>query len=94
MVVPFARQSRFFRALVLTTAVFSFLLWVYIVLRIFISRVDVHWPFFDSVPGLSISAVGTFAFGLSFLCTFVYLWLWGRFAWGPAFPRGPGERGL
>ena len=93
MSVPFLRASRFFRALVLTTGVFSFLLWLYIVLRVLISGVDVHWPFVDSVPGLSISAMGAFSFGLSFLCMFLYLWLWGRFAWGPAVPRSPGERG-
>jgi hypothetical protein len=69
---------QFFRSFVLTTGIFSLLLWLYIVVRIVVSGVDVHWPFVDSVPAISISAMGAFAFGLSFLCTFVYLALWGN----------------
>jgi hypothetical protein len=70
---------QFFRSLILTTAVFSMLLWLYIVVRIVISGVDVHYPFVDSIPAISISAMGVFAFGLSFLCTFIYLAIWGGF---------------
>src|SRR5213594_4329594 len=79
MVVHLLRSSRFFRSLVLTTWVFSVLLWLYIVARIIVNQVDVHMPFVDSVPSLSFSAMGAFAFGLSFLSMFIYLWLWGRF---------------
>src|SRR6058998_2415218 len=76
MAVPLLRSSRFFRSLVLTTWVFSVLLWLYIVARIIVNQVDVHMPFVDSVPSLSFSAMGAFAFGLSFLSMFIYLWPW------------------
>lgn len=79
MVVPYLRRSPFFHALVVTTGIFSFLLWLYIVFRVIVNGVDVHWPFVDSVPGISVSAMGAFAFGLSFLSMLGYLWLWGRF---------------
>jgi hypothetical protein len=68
---------RFLRALVFTTWVYSTLLWLYIVVRVVVSGVDVHWPFFDSIPGISISLVGALAFCLSFVAIFVYLWIWG-----------------
>lgn len=92
MFVPFVRSSRFFRALVLTTAVFSFLVWLYIAFRVIVNGVDVHYPFVDSVRFISISAVGTFSFGGAFLSTFVYLWLWGRFRGMPLAPPTPPER--
>jgi hypothetical protein len=72
-------RSRFPRALVLTTAVYSMLLWLYVVGRLVFSGVDVTYPFLDSVPGISIAAVGIAAFVVSFACTLVYLTLWGRF---------------
>lgn len=73
------RRSPFLRSLVLTTALGSLLVWLYIVARIVVNGVDVHWPFVDSVPSISISAMGAFAFGLFCLSTFVYLWLWAPF---------------
>jgi len=79
MVGPHLRSSRFFRSLVLTTCVFSVLMWLYIAARIMVNQVDAHMPFVDSVPSLSFSAVGAFAFGMSSLSMFIYLWLWGRF---------------
>lgn len=94
MAVPFLRGSRFLRALVLTAWVASFLVWFYIVLRVVFNRVNVHWPFVDSVPAISISAVGAFSFGVFVVSMFLYLWLWGRFdrsggvAWNSE-PRGP-----
>ncbi len=94
MAVSLLRGSRFFRALVLTGWVTGFLLWFYIVLRVVFNGVDVHWPFVDSVPSISISAVGAFSFGVFALSMFLYLWLWGRFdrfggsAW-VSKPRGP-----
>lgn len=93
MVVPFFRQSRLFQSLVLTTGVFSFLLWFYIVVRVVVNHVDPPTPFVNSVPSLSFSALGAFAFGLSFLSTFVYLWLWGRFGRNPMIPPSSSERG-
>ncbi len=55
------------------------LLWLYIVIRIAVNGVDVHWPFVDSIQSISISDVGAFAFGLSFLSMFLYLAVWGNF---------------
>ena len=78
MVVPFLRSNRFVRSLVLTSWVFSMILWSYTVARIIFNQVDVHQPFVDSVPSISFSAVGAFAFGMGFLSMFIYLWLWGR----------------
>jgi hypothetical protein len=78
MAIPFFRSSRFFRALVLTTGVFSFLLWLYTTLRVLVNGINPPDPF---VPGLRISflSVGVLSFGVCFLSTFLYLWLWGRF---------------
>jgi hypothetical protein len=92
MAAPFLQGSRFLRALVLTTWVFSSLLWLYIVVRVVINGVDPPAPFLGSVPSLSFSALGAFAFGLSFLSMFLYLWLWGRFRGMPTFPPSPPPR--
>ncbi len=92
MVVPALRTSQFLRALVLTTAVFSFLAWLYIILRVLVNHVDPPTPFLSSVPSVSVSAVGAFTFGLSALSTFVYLWLWGPFGGPPRIPPSPPER--
>ncbi len=78
MVIPFVRQSRFLRALVLTTSVFSFLLWLYIVLRIVFNHVDMGADFIYGMRP-TFWELGAFSFAVSFLSTFVYLWLWGRF---------------
>jgi hypothetical protein len=77
------RNNRFLRSAVLTTLIFSFLIWLYIVVRIIVNNVDAHTPFVDSVPSVSFSALGAFAFGVSFVSTFLYLWLWGRFGRTP-----------
>jgi len=87
------RSSQFFRSLVLTTWFFSLLLWLYIVARIVVNGVDVHTPFVDSVPSVSFSALGAFAFGLSSLSMFVYLWIWGSFGRTNLVQRNPWERG-
>ncbi len=79
MAVPFLRRSRFLHALVVTAWVASLLVWLYIVLRVVFNGVDVHWPFVDSIPSISISAVGALSFSVFVASTFVYLWLWGRF---------------
>ena len=56
--------------------------------RIVVDNVDVHWPFVDSVPAISISAMGAFAFALFSLSTFLYLGLWGRFDRRSTDPSG------
>jgi hypothetical protein len=76
MAVPILQGSRFLRALVLTAWVSSFLVWLYIVLRVIVSGVDVHYPFVDSVPFVSISAMGGFSFFVFIVSMFLYLWLW------------------
>lgn len=78
MLIPFVRQSRFFRALVLTTSLFSFLLWLYIVLRIVFNHVDMGADFIYGIR-ISFWVLGAIAFVVSFFSTFLYLWLWGRF---------------
>ena len=79
MIAPVLRRSRLFRSLVLTTCVFSFLAWLYVATRIIVNGIDPPDPFLNSVPGVSFSAVGIFAFGVGFISMFLYLWLWGRF---------------
>ncbi|MDW5563448.1 MAG: hypothetical protein SA339_09500 [Methanomassiliicoccus sp.] len=69
--------ARFFKALVGATWLFSMLMWSYIVLRIVINGVDVHYPFIDSIPAYSIELVGAASFGLAFLSMLTYLTLWG-----------------
>ena len=83
MFVSFLRRSRFLRALVLTVGIFAFLAWFYIILRIVFNHVDVGTPFIDHFPSISIWVLGTFSFVLSALCTFVYIWLWGRIPYAP-----------
>lgn len=89
MAVPSLRSSRFFRALVLTVAAFSFLLWLHTTLRVIVNGVDPPEPFVPGLRSVSFLAVGVLSFGVSFLSTFVYLWLWGRFRGMPAVPRSP-----
>jgi hypothetical protein len=79
MVAPLLRNSAFLRAFVLTTGVFSFLLWLYIVLRIVFNRVSVMAPFIDRVPSISYWVLGAFSFVVSSVCMFLYLWLWSGF---------------
>ena len=80
MVVPFIQRSAFLRALVLATAIFSFLLWLYVVLRIVFNHVSPISPFIGHIPSLPFWIVGAWAFALSFVCTFLYLWIWSRFS--------------
>ena len=68
--------SRFTRALMWATSVYSLLLWAYIVLRIVFSRIDVHDPFIDGIP-ISFWVLGLIAFVVSFSSTVIYLSLWG-----------------
>lgn len=73
--------SRFFRALVFSTWLYSLILWLYIVARIVVNGVDVHWPFVDSIQSISISEMGIAMFLLSFICMVIYFWLWGKLPW-------------
>jgi len=84
--VEFLRRSQFLRALVITTGVFSFLTWLYIVGRILLNGVDVNKPFVAAVPSISFFELGAFTFAVSFVSMFLYLWLWGRLARGPIAP--------
>jgi hypothetical protein len=83
VIVPFLRNSPLLRALVLTTGVFSFLTWLYVVTRIVVNGVDPHDAFFPRSLPFSFGALGEFTFGLSFVSMFLYAWLWGRFGRGP-----------
>jgi hypothetical protein len=80
MAVPFLRRSSFLRSLVVTTFFFSFLAWVYVVLRVVVNKVDPPSPFVPGIRFPTFFDVGAFAFGLSFLSLLVYLWLWSPFA--------------
>lgn len=91
MVASGLRTSRIFRSFVLTVAVFSLLLWIYIVLRIVVNDVDPPSPFLPNLP-FSVIDVGAASFALSALATFVYLWLWGRFDRGATAAPYPEQR--
>lgn len=93
MVIPFVRANRFFRAFVLTVAVFSFLLWFYIILRIVFNRVSLSAPFIVGIPGVTFVGLGAFSFGVSFVFTFLYLWIWARFDRTPVYPPWYQQRG-
>ena len=92
MAVPLLRTSRFLRALVLTAWVSSFLLWLYIVVRVVVNGIDPPLPFFNSVPYVSFSMVGAFAFFVFTVSMFLYLWLWSPFRGMPVIAQGPPPR--
>ncbi len=73
--------SRFLRALFFCTWLYSLMLWLYIVARVVISGVDVHYPFVDSIPSISISEMGVASFLLSFVCLVIYMTFWGKLPW-------------
>ena len=66
------------KALLLTTWLYSLLLWFYIVLRITINRVGLYNLFINSVPYLTFFTLGIISFSLSFLSLFAYLTLFGE----------------
>jgi surface polysaccharide O-acyltransferase-like enzyme len=70
--------SRVLRALVLSLWLYSFLAWLYVVLRIVVSRVDLSTPFIDKIPFISIWVFGMMMFIVSFVAMFVYLAVWWR----------------
>ena len=61
------------KAFLLTTWLYSLLLWFYIVLRIIVSRVNMTHLFIDSVPYLTFANLGMISFILSFVSLFAYL---------------------
>jgi hypothetical protein len=65
------------RALMLSTWLYSLLLWVYIVARITINRVNPTSRFIPSVPFFTFINLGIISFVLSFICLIVYLSIWG-----------------
>ena len=65
------------RAVVLSTWLYSLLLWLYIVARIIISRVSVYSRFLDPVPFFTFITLGIISFAVSFICLIVYLAIWG-----------------
>jgi hypothetical protein len=64
------------KAVLLTTWLYSLLLWFYIVLRITISGVNLYHLFIDGVPYLTFYTLGMISFSLSFISLFAYLVLY------------------
>jgi len=94
MIVSFMRRSAFLRALVLTMGIFSFLLWLYIILRIVFNHVSVVSPFISRIPSVSFWVLGAFSFVVSFLCMLFYLWVWGPFRRATLVPMAHDGRRL
>jgi hypothetical protein len=65
------------KALVFTTWLYSLLLWLYLVARIILNKVNVFANVIYFVPYLSFWILGAISFTLSFTCLFVYLAVWG-----------------
>lgn len=61
------------KALLLTTWLYSLLLWIYIVMRIIISGVIMTHLFISSIPYLTFAILGMISFTLSFVSLFAYL---------------------
>lgn len=68
---------KIYKALVLTTWFYSLLLWLYIVLRITINRVNIFDRFIYSIPYLTFFSLGVISFIVSFVSLFVYVAIWG-----------------
>lgn len=67
---------RFTKAFLLTTWLYSLLLWFYIVMRITINRVHLFNPFIEGIPYLTFFSLGMISFALSFFCLLEYLATW------------------
>ena len=63
--------------LVLAVCVYSTFLWLYIVVRIVVSRVYMYKPVISSVPFVSFFDLGITAFVVSFVTFIVYFTVWG-----------------
>lgn len=68
--------SRFLRALLLVTWLYSLLLWLYVAARIITYDYIVFDPFVYVIPWLSFGMVGAGSFLFSALCLLIYLSLW------------------
>jgi hypothetical protein len=64
------------KALLLTTWLYSLLLWFYIVVRITIDKVELNSRFINFVPYLTFFTLGMISFSLSFISLFTYLTLY------------------
>jgi hypothetical protein len=74
-------RSRFIKATVLATWIYSLLFWVYISARIIFTTTVTVYPsdaFIDRWPHLTFLNVGISMFLLSFLCMIIYFTVWGR----------------
>lgn len=68
--------SRFFRAFLLVTWLYSLLLWLYVAVRIITYDYIVFDPFVYALPWLSFGTVGAVSFIFSALSLLIYLTLW------------------
>lgn len=69
-------MSRFLRALLLATCIYSFLMWIYTIARIIVSNID-PWELFISYIPIPFYIVGIISFVVSFICMVLYLYYWG-----------------
>ena len=74
-IIGFAPVSyRFCRASLLTTSIFSFLLWLYLVLRIVVDHCGFDAPFMDAfLPWFTFLRLGVVSFVVSALSLLIYL---------------------
>jgi hypothetical protein len=73
--------TRFLKATVLATWLYSLLFWAYVSARIiFTTTVTVYPsdPIIDAIPHFTFLNMGIFMFLLSFFSLIVYLTIWGR----------------
>jgi hypothetical protein len=68
---------KFLRALLLTTWLYSLLLWFYIVVKITIDQVDMNLRFISAIPYLTFYRLGMISFALSSISLFTYLYIFG-----------------
>ncbi len=74
--------SRFLRAVVLSTCLYSLLFWAYLCFRVVFTWSEVvYWsnPFIDALPMFTFLYMGIMSFCLSFVCLIIYLTFWGKF---------------
>jgi hypothetical protein len=68
---------RVIKAFLLTTWLYSLLLWLYIVARITTKGDLLFDRFIESIPYLTFYTLGMISFALSFISLFIYLAVWG-----------------
>ena len=69
--------SRFLRALVISTWIYSLLGWLYVVARVLVNNIDPRDPFILEYPDIAFFEVGIVCFLVSFVCFVIYLAIWG-----------------